>query len=102
VADPEAEVLALADHAGLDGLAARHEQGHVGVAEPERRQPVELVREAERQLGAGNDRVDPRHRRHVLVAERGVRVRRESGGECLQAAGLDRETGGGAVAAVAA
>ena len=42
LADAEAQVLAVADGRGVDGLAARDEQRHVGVAEAERRQPLEL------------------------------------------------------------
>ena len=46
LADPEAQMLALADERRVDRLAARHEQRHVRVAEPERRQPLELASRA--------------------------------------------------------
>ena len=49
----------------------------------------------------GDDRVDPGHGREVVLGEDRVGVRGEGGGERLQARRVDREAGGGAVAAEA-
>ena len=69
---------------GCDRLAAGDEQRHVRVAEAERREPRRAPREVERQRGAGDDRVDPRHGREVVVGEHRVGVRGERGGEGLE------------------
>ena len=85
--------------AGADRLAAGHEQGHVGVAEPERRQPLELAGEVERERRRGNDRVDPRHRGEILLGDLALRVGGERRGERLELLGPDRQAGGGTMAA---
>ena len=85
-------MLALADDAGLDRLAARHEQRHVGVAEPERREPLELAREAERER-----RARARSRRSCVTGTRSssasasVGVRGERVRERLELLRVDRE-----------
>ena len=101
LAHAEAQVLALADGRGADRLAARDEQRHVGVPEAERRQLLELAGELERERRCGDDRVDPRHGRQVLVRELLVGVRGERRGERLELVGPDRQAGGGPVAAEA-
>ena len=87
----EGEVLAFADRAQLDEAAARREQRHLGIPEPERRQPTEFLRELERQRGAAwQDGVDRDARPQVVVGERAVGVRRERLREELDALGADR------------
>ncbi len=46
---PEAKVLAVTDGGRLDGLDARRQENRLGIAEPERRKPAQLVGEIERQ-----------------------------------------------------
>ena len=58
VGDAKAKVLPLADGLQVGELAAGDEQVDAGVAEPERREPLQLPAEAERERGAGDDRVD--------------------------------------------
>ena len=91
LADAEAQVLALADRRGADRLAAGDEQRHVGIAEPERRELLELAGELERQRRRGNDRVDPGDRRQILVDELRVGVGGERGGERLELVAADRQ-----------
>ena len=74
LAHPETQVLAVADRRSVDCLAARDEEGDVGIAEPERRQPVELPRQLERERGGRHDRVDGRHGLQVGVSELAVRA----------------------------
>ena len=82
-------------------LAAVDEQRDPGVAEPERREPGELLAERQPELGAADDRVDRRPRAQIVVGQHRVGVRAERRGEGLDALGADREAGGGAVAAEA-
>ena len=91
-------MLPLADGARPGRLDARDEERRLGVAEPERRQSVELLGELERQRARRNDRVDGRERPEVDASELGVRMTPECVGERLQLLGLDREPGRGAVA----
>src|SRR5581483_3312684 len=98
----EAEEPALAHRAELAELAARNEQRHLRIAEAERREPIELVAELERQLRpALHDRVDVRHRQQVVVGEDARCVLGERCGEPWHVLGRDREPGGGPVAAPA-
>ena len=103
VADAEAEVLALADGRELGELAVGREQGHVRVAEPERREPAQLGAEVERERDAARER----RRRPAIVGTELVLGERERGlrgervGERLDALGPDREAGRGAVPAEA-
>src|SRR5206468_5346036 len=77
LADPETQVLAVANRREVRELAAVDEQDHTRVAEPERRETAELGAEVEVELAAGHDRVDARHRLQVVLSEHGVRMRRE-------------------------
>ena len=103
LAHAEAQVLALPDRRGLDGLAAGDEQGHVGVAEPERRQPVELLRQVERQRRrAGTIASTTVTGREVVVGRaRASAWAANAGGEASSCSGPDREPGRGAMAAEA-
>ena len=77
--DAEAEVLALADGGEGGELAAGGEQHHAGIAEPERRELLELGAEVERELlSARHDRVDPGDGREVVVDEHAGGVRRRT------------------------
>ena len=70
--DAEAQMLPLAHRRELAELAARREQRHLGIAEPERREPRELRAELERQpRAARHDRVDVRHRLRGLPRRAG-------------------------------
>ena len=51
-------MLAVPDRGELGELAGRREQRHARVPEPERREPLELLAEVERQLVAAHDGVD--------------------------------------------
>ena len=72
-----------------------------GLPMPERREPLQLGAEVEPELRAGHDRVDARHRAQVVLREHRVGMRRERRRERLDALGLDRQPGGGAVTAEA-
>src|SRR5581483_6441948 len=66
----EAQMLALADRGEVAELAAGREQGHLGIAEPERRQLRELRAQVEREpRPARHDPVDARRRQEVLFLE---------------------------------
>ena len=99
--DAEAQVLAVADRAEVGELAAVDEQRHARVAEPERREPASSAARPSVQLRARHDRVDARHRLQVVVGQHLVGVRGERRGERLDALGLDRQAGRGAMAAEA-
>ena len=86
-------MLPVPDRAGTRGLDARDEERGLRVAEPERREPVELLCEVERQLARGHDRVDLRQRSQVDLRELLVGVAAECVRERLQLRGLDREPG---------
>ena len=89
LADAEAEVLSLADRARPGRLDARDEQRRLGVAEPERRQTVELLREVERQRACRHDRVDRRERargrRRRAPRRRGARTLPRTRSSCSSA-----------------
>ena len=55
--------------AGATGCVRRHEQRDVGVAEAERREPVELLGKAEREVLGRDDGVDDRDRVEILLVE---------------------------------
>ena len=59
-------------------LGAVQQQRHLAVAEPVRRQQLELVGEAERELVAADDGVDVAHAQQVVGAERRRRPRRRT------------------------
>ena len=63
----------------LDLPCGRHEQRDVGVPEPEGRELLELLRELEREVAGGDDRVDDGHRSEVVLAQDCVRVDGEPG-----------------------
>ena len=93
-------MLAVADRGEGAELAAGGEQRHGRVAEPERRELLELGAELERELlSARHDRVDPGHGREVVVDEQARRVLGERVREQLEVLRDDREARGGAVAA---
>ena len=83
-------------------LALLDQQRHAGVAEPERREPRELLAERQPELAARDDRVDrdrrPRGRRRSSTASA---CAANASRERLDVLGPDREPGGGAVAAEA-
>ena len=83
------------------GSSARspHQQRHVRIAEPERRQPAELAREVERERGAGDDGVDDRDWPQVALAQHGIGMRCERVRERLEPLLLDRQPRCGAMAA---
>ena len=54
----KAQVLAAADRPELGKLAVVDEQRDPRVAEPERREPAELLAERQTELGTGDDRID--------------------------------------------
>src|SRR6266540_2149375 len=86
-ADAKAEVLPLADGRRLHDLAGGRQEGHVRVAETERRQASQLLTELERQLRpARQDGVDHRRRGEILRRE-GVRERLDPLREDRQARG---------------
>jgi hypothetical protein len=62
-------------------------------------QAGELETELERQLIAGDDGVDHRRQAELALGEGCIRLRRECLGEGLDVGRVDREAGGGAVAA---
>ena len=80
-------MLALADGLQVGELAAGDEQRHARVAEPERRQPTQLVGERERARAAGDDGVDDERRRQVVVGQHGVGVRGERRRERVDVSG---------------
>ena len=94
-------MLPLADRARPGRLDARDEERRLGVAETERRQPVELLGELERQRARRHDRVDGGERPQVDASELGVRMTPERVGERLELRGLDREPRRGAMASEA-
>src|SRR5581483_6164440 len=101
-ANAEPQVLPLSDRRELAELAAGSEKRHVGVAEPERRELRELGAELERQPRlARHDPVHARRRPEIVVGEHAGGMRGEPLGERGDVLRLDRETGGGAVAAPA-
>src|SRR5262249_2710050 len=62
----EAEMLAVADRRQVAELAARREQRHVGIAEPERREQAQLLAEIQGELRAAREhRVDNGRRDEV-------------------------------------
>ena len=80
LAHPKAQVLSVPDGCGADRLAVRNEKRHVGITEPEGCELLELAGELEGQRKSRHDRVDPRHRPQVLVAEHPrLRTRRTHG-----------------------
>src|SRR5438132_6307362 len=78
VLDPKAKMLAVTDCGDLAELAAGHEQGHAGVAEPERRQARELGAQAQRQLCAVRERIDHGPRPELLLPQ--IRIGMQSKG----------------------
>ena len=62
----EAQVLALPHRPRVGQPRRRDEQRHVGVADPERREPLELLGEVEAELVARDDGVDALARDEVL------------------------------------
>src|SRR5205823_6194282 len=77
VADPEAQVLAVADRADVGELAAVDEQDDARVADPERSEATKLGGETKVELGAADDGVDMHERTKRLVREHVVAVRAE-------------------------
>src|SRR3954467_12266116 len=76
-ADAELQVLALADGGQVAELAAREQQRHVRVAEPERRQARELLTELERQVRTVHERINECRRDEVVLGQGAVADRRE-------------------------
>src|SRR5919201_5940093 len=101
VLDPEAEVLAVTDCGDVAELAARDEQRHTRIAEPEGREAGQLGAELECQLRAVDERVDGRSRTQLGLGKVLVCVRGERGGKRLDAGRIDRKAGGRTVAAEA-
>src|SRR3954469_6097473 len=96
----ETEVLAVAPRRQLAELAARRQQRHVRIAEPERSEPAQLLAEVEREpRAAGQHGVDDRRRHEVVGHEQPFRLRSERVGERLHELRHDRQAGGGAVPA---
>ena len=81
----------------LRQLARRRQQRHAGVPEAERREPLELLTEIERQLVTADDRVNLNHRPQVVLVECCSGMIGERVGERAQAVRPDREPGGGPV-----
>ena len=99
LAYPEPQVLTLTDGRGTDRLARGDEQGHIGVAEAEGRQLLELAGESEGECRRGHDRVDPGDGCQIVVDELRIGVHGEGLGESLELVGANREPRCGAVAA---
>src|SRR6266545_2292594 len=100
--DTKTEVLPVAHRREIAELAARCEQRHVRVAEPERRKSTQLLAQVERELCVTRkDRVDRRRRHEVVRIEQTFRLRREGFGERLHPLGKNRQAGGGAMPAEA-
>src|SRR5207247_5161322 len=91
--DAEAHMLPLAHSRRLEGPAGREQQRHVRVAEPEGREPVELLCQIEREVSSGDGGVDDGLGRQIFLGQCGVRVRGESLRESLDPARVDGETG---------
>src|SRR5205085_1284837 len=91
-ADAEAQMLSLPDRAELAELAAGREQRDLGVAEPERREPLQLLAEIERQpRPARQDRVDRDVRPQLFVRELALRVCRPLLDERVERLRLERQ-----------
>ena len=101
--DGEAHVLvALPHRARVAAAGGGHEQRHAGVADPERREALQLLGERQADLVAGDDGVDAPRRDEVLGRQRRRGVRLEGVAEGVDLRGEDLAAGGRAVAAVAA
>jgi len=97
LANTEAKMLALPDGGGSHGLRRRDEQGDVRVAETERRQAPEFLRQVEREIARRDDRVHWNRLEQVLGAEIGVGVCSEVVGERRDVRFVDRQPCGGTV-----
>ena len=101
IGDAKAKVLPVTDGLQVGELAAGDKQVDAGVAEPERREPLQLPTETERERRAGDDRVDRGHRAKIVEDKMLVGVGGERLRELAHVVRVDREAGGGAVAAEA-
>jgi hypothetical protein len=100
--DAEAQVAPVLAHRPRIGQAGgRHEQGDRRVADPERREALELFGQLQAELVAGDDRVDALEGHEVVGLEHRGRVRDERRSERLDLGARDAAAGGGAVPAVA-
>ena len=78
IGDAEAKVLPVTDGLQVGELAAGDKQVDAGVAEPERREPLQLPAETERQRRAGDDRVDRASPGELVVGQDARRRRRRT------------------------
>ena len=100
--DGEAHVAALLAHRPrVDEPRGRHEQRDRRIADPEGRQPLELLGQGEAELVARDHGVDALGGHEVLRAQDRRRVRDEGDAEGIDVLARDRAAGRGAVAAVA-
>jgi hypothetical protein len=93
LANPEAQVLPVADGRRRDGLGRGDEEGDVGVAQAEGRHPRELLCEVERQVARGDHGVDCDDLEGVVEGDVLVGVPGEGVGERWDVLLGDRETG---------
>ncbi len=97
----QAKVLALADGRELGELGTDCQQRHVRVPEPEGRQPLELLAEAEGELAPAHHRVDVGDRLEVCGSELAGGVLGEGLREGLDVRRCDGEAGRSPVSAPA-
>ncbi len=101
LAHAEAEVLSLAHGARARRPGTRDEQRHIGVAESERGEPVELLREREREILGRDDRVHDRPGTRSSSASIASACAANASANASRRSGSDREAGRCAVAAEA-
>jgi hypothetical protein len=77
----EEGVAAFSDRAGALEAGAWDEQARPRIADAERSKPVELLGQAEAQVGSGDDRVHPLHRAELVCRQYGAGVTFERFGE---------------------
>ena len=99
--EAERDVAPLPHRPRVVEQRARDEQRRLRVADPERREPLELLGEPDVERVAGHDGVDALDRHEVVRREHRGGVRHERLAERVHAPARDRQPGGGAVAAVA-
>ena len=101
-ADAEAQVLSVTDGGELAQLAAGGEQVHRRVPEAERREPLELCAQVQREASRAREHgIDDRERPQLLLGQRGVGMRGERLRELVDVLTADREARCGAVPAEA-
>ena len=94
-------LVALPHRARIAAARGRHQQRDAGIADPAGRETLELLRQAQADLVAGDDGVDAPHCNEVVGRQRRGGMRLEGIAKGLDLGREQLATGGGAMTAVA-